>query len=298
MRALWTSMRILASLVLAVLLLGASLVWTIRPTATKVRVGSSSRIRHPKSFAITPSSCDVFDQTFGKIYESGTWVGGKVKATSPGHFYYNASWPHQKRVASSGPGSELGVATENSMKFLMEVIQNYTVVSMIDVPCGDLNWIFDSWTTDSLHFYLGLDIARPILAVDRKRFAHHSNKVFQQWDATKCPLPSLLVGQERRHFDLVHSRDVFQHLPLEQVGSFICNVIKSDARLFITTTFPQGRNRNVSRGDYYQNNLDEEPFSLPSPKVCVSTHPTIEGDLTCLYELHTTAFQEYIKYKC
>lgn len=298
MRALWMSMRLLASLVLAVFVLSVSLVWSVRPTTTKARVGSSSRPRHPKSFDIEPSSCDVMDQTFRKIYESGTWASGKVKLASPGHFYYNATWPHQERMASSGLGSELGVATENSMKFLVEAIQNYTVVSMIDVPCGDLNWIFDSWTTDSLDYYLGLDIARPILAADGKRFAHHSNKVFQQWDATKCPLPSLLVGQERRHFDLVHSRDVLQHLPLKQVSSFICNVIRSGARLFITTTFPQGMNRNVSHGDYYQNNLDEEPFSLPAPKVCVPTHPTIEGDFTCLYELHTTAFREYVKYKC
>lgn len=298
MRALWMAMRLLAWLVFAVLVLGASLVWTIRPTPTSVPRRSSSTSVSPKSFEIRPRSCNVFDDTFDNIYKSGSWNRGNVRVAPPGHFYHNATWPHQRRFAASGEGSQLGVATENSMKFLTEAIHNYTVVSMIDVPCGDLNWIFDSWPTDSLDYYLGLDVARPILAMNRKRFAHHSNKIFQQWDATVCPLPSLVVGYEKRRFDLVHSRDVLQHLPLEQVSLFLCNVVKSGARLFITTTFPEGVNQDIGRGSFFKNNLQEEPFSLPAPKVCVPTHPALEEDLTCLYELHTLAFQKYVKEKC
>ena len=68
------------------------------------------------------------------------------------------------------------------MDILRETIQSENVKTMIDLPCGDLNWILDSWETDSLELYLGLDIAKPVIDVNVQRLAHHSNKLFRRWD--------------------------------------------------------------------------------------------------------------------
>jgi ubiquinone/menaquinone biosynthesis C-methylase UbiE len=63
---------------------------------------------------------------------------------------------------------------------------------MIDIPCGDANWIFDSYETDTIPLYVGLDVATNVLMVNKQRFAHHSNKQFHFWDATACEVPKFL----------------------------------------------------------------------------------------------------------
>ena len=78
------------------------------------------------------------------------------------------------------------------------------------VPCGDANWIFDSFVTDALPFFLGLDITGSVIRLNEKRFAHHKNKQFHFWDATTCTLPRYLdeSSDVEQSFDLVHVRDV------------------------------------------------------------------------------------------
>ncbi len=61
---------------------------------------------------------------------------------------------------------------------------------MVDVPCGDANWIFDSFETDALPMYVGLDITGLVIKVNKQRFAHHNNKQFHFWDALNCTLPT------------------------------------------------------------------------------------------------------------
>jgi hypothetical protein len=93
-----------------------------------------------------------------------------------------------------------------------------------------------------------------------------------------------------RSVDLVHARDVLQHLKLEQGIQFLCHVFQSGARVFVTTTFPQnGKNRVIQEGDFYLNDLTAAPFNLP-PKdditvTCTPTHPMHELDHTCVYDL-------------
>jgi hypothetical protein len=175
-------------------------------------------------------------------------------------------------------------------------LKNYNIKTMIDVPCGDANWIFDSRETDSLDLYIGLDIVKPVVEANTARLAHHSNKVFRHWDGVNCPLPkigSIRQGGDGGHgsimeraVDLVHARDVLQHLTLDQGIRFLCNVFQSGARVFVTTTFPGGgtKNKAIREGGYFQNDLTVEPYNMPSI-TCTQTHPMIEIDQTCVYDL-------------
>jgi hypothetical protein len=63
----------------------------------------------------------------------------------------------------SGGGSNLGVATATSLRFLADVIREFNVSSMIDAPCGDFNWQNHAWEVDSISAYLGLDIAASVV---------------------------------------------------------------------------------------------------------------------------------------
>ena len=79
-----------------------------------------------------------------------------MKTKQPFDWYSDAQWPKKDslRVSASGKGSELGYATVTSLKVIKDTVVKYHVKSMIDVPCGDVNWIFDSYLTDTCHYTL------------------------------------------------------------------------------------------------------------------------------------------------
>ena len=59
-----------------------------------------------------------------------------MRPGDPGYYYTKPL----DRKSASGHGSDLGVATSESLRFLSDAIRQYNVTSMIDVPCGDANW--------------------------------------------------------------------------------------------------------------------------------------------------------------
>lgn len=251
---------------------------------------------------LIPSYCDApsRNKNFDSIYLNGRW--GK-KLLSPSDFYGEGQWPPHaaRKVSASGGGSELGHASEMSLKILKDTIKKYNISSMVDVPCGDANWIFDSFVTDSLPLYLGLDIVRPVIEVNKQRFKHHSNKIFLFWDATSCELPRFINGKngEQESFELVHVRDVIQHMNPLQGVQYFCNIFQSEAKVLVTTTFPEGFNRpNVKEGGAYRNNLEQDPFSFPKSDSCTPTHPKHESDMTCVYNLFEPWVKDFVARKC
>jgi hypothetical protein len=258
--------------------------------------------RGVKVAALHPSSCAAVSaggegNSFDSIYEKGIW-GGKISEID--NFYGDGQWPPKERNSASGPGSKIGHATSTSLRILKETIQKYNISTMIDMPCGDVNWIFDSRATDSLQLYLGLDIAEKVIAMNQIRFAHHSNKMFRHWDGVSCPLPKYQLSHDSTTslapFELVHSRDVVQHLPLAAGLQFFCTIFQSGAKVLVTTTFIGLTNRNIDIGRFYLNNLSRDPFNFPEDGVtCELTHPQHEGDSTCVYDLTQPWVQEYIR---
>jgi hypothetical protein len=238
-----------------------------------------------------PNSSMIFDD----IYTTGTW-GSRIYEIED--TYNNAQFPPPNRNPASGLGSSLGHATVNALSFLRNTIRNYSITSMIDIPCGDTNWIFDSFETDSLSLYIGLDISEKIIALNKKRYAHHHNKLFQLWDGSRCDMPKYFNNSLPHTVDLIHSRDVIQHLPLVQGKRFLCNVVLSKSLYFITTTFDSKENRDVKAGDYYENNLRLAPFFFTLENLCIKTHPDIEPDRTCLYELKQPFFKNWSRFHC
>ncbi|KAL7487657.1 hypothetical protein ACHAW6_013227 [Cyclotella cf. meneghiniana] len=206
--------------------------------------------------------------------------------------------PEKRMVSASGGGSYLGYNTQTSLRVIKETIEKFNVTSMIDIPCGDVNWIFESFVTDSLPLYLGLDVANAVIEVNKRRFAHHKNKIFAFWDATECTLPKHKLKEQPTPFDLVHVRDVIQHMGLDRGIRFFCNVFKSGPRVLIATTFRYSHNREIGEGDFYQNNLSKEPFSFPDNATCTPTHPAHEHDLTCVYDLSEPWVQQFMLSKC
>jgi hypothetical protein len=90
-------------------------------------------------------------------------------------------------------------------------------------------------------------------------------------------------------FDLIHMRDVIQHMPMNVAMRTIQHVVASGAKYLVTTTW-QGEqyvNKDDRKSDaFYQNNLAAEPFNFPPPLFCKKSHAdNSEQDDTCLYDI-------------
>lgn len=140
--------------------------------------------------------------------------------------------------------------------------------------------------TDALGIFVGLDVVRPVIELSQRRFAHHSNKLFAPWDFSQCPIPQFAHADETpQSFELLHVRDVIQHMPLSNGMHALHYVLTSGCKYLVTTTFPDGDAQDVPAGGYYRNNYEKPPFDrmFDKPIRCVASHPRIEKDLTCLY---------------
>eukprot|EP00037_Helgoeca_nana_P016690 m.156908 g.156908 ORF g.156908 m.156908 type:complete len:192 (-) comp23642_c1_seq2:163-738(-) len=148
---------------------------------------------------------------------------------------------------------------------------------------------FQSWEIDSLPVYVGADVSSLVIKSARERFSFHKNKRFVQWDLVTCPLPRFVnatTGQQQS-FDLVHMRDVIQHLPMKKATAMIRNILASGAKYFITTNHLRTKkNTDIAPGDYYHNNLELPPFNFPKPERCVSpkTRPQLPQSF-CLWRV-------------
>jgi hypothetical protein len=244
-------------------------------------------------------------RVFKDIYQNGVWSPGShlnLYDLTPRMFYnYGDPAGSSKRPSLSGVGSVVGDATKISIGFLSSIIADYGITTMLDIPCGDANWQFEAWEVDSLQTYVGADIVSELIDLNQRRFAHHLNKHFVAWDFAKCPLPTLPADDtasssglswssdtsgyvRRKAFDLVHARDVFQHMPLERAAQAAKHIKESGCRFALVTTWPRSMNERISEGSFYLNNMEEYPFNYPKPVKCIQTHPHLEEDLTCLYD--------------
>jgi len=270
--------------------------------SARALVGLDEVLTSPSArVVVVPDQCHSPSRGhFDRKYDTGSW-SQTMKNTS--EFYGNAHWPPPeiRRRSASGKGSYLGYATETSLQIIKDTISKYNIKSMVDTSCGDANWILDSWETDSLPLYVGLDVTSAVIEANKQRFAHHSNKQFHYWDATACTIPKFQNGSmKEQSFDLVHVREVIQHIHHEQGVRYFCNVFKSSPRVLITTTFENGNNvRDVKvEGGYYKNNLLKPPFSFPKVDTCTPTHPNHEGDATCVWDLTEPWVKDFVATKC
>eukprot|EP00035_Acanthoeca_spectabilis_P009476 m.167630 g.167630 ORF g.167630 m.167630 type:complete len:316 (+) comp14736_c0_seq2:79-1026(+) len=237
---------------------------------------------------------------FKRTYETGGFTAGRLKLADRNASYYYGYGKGRNPGSLSGAGSHLGSNTVNSINFLAAFIREVNATSIVDIPCGDVNWQFDSWEMDSIPVYVGLDVAADVIRMDQQRFAHHRNKGFAAWDFAECPLPKYVAtidGVEVRPtpFQVVHVRDVIQHLPLNDGLKAVRNVFASGCEYAVMTTMPETpdgnkRGKNMPHSSYYGAQLGSPPFDaiVPKPVRCFETHPHHEKDLTCLYRCADT----------
>jgi hypothetical protein len=162
-------------------------------------------------------------------------------------------WQSEESV--SGRGSELKQTVE-VRNIVQTVASKYNVRSLLDVPCGDLNWMRKVEFEHEVE-YIGGDIVRGLIKFDRERFGNTSRKFI---------VMDMVSQQPYKPFDLIVTRDAFVHLPDRQVKKIIDNFNKSGSKYLLTTLFPDHDPWNIDKpGQWRQINLLKEPYNFPQP---------------------------------
>jgi hypothetical protein len=177
----------------------------------------------------------------------------KYKSASIFSDIYSGKVPFWGQEESkSGGGSTLS-ATSRLRAQLSEITNKFAIKSMLDVPCGDYNWMK---TVPKNFDYIGGDIVAAMVANNQKLYASENVK-FQVLDITKDELPSV---------DLIFCRECLQHLSNESVRKALNNFKRSGSKYLLVTSYPKTwRNWDIYDGDCRSLNVRKAPFYLPKP---------------------------------
>ncbi len=159
----------------------------------------------------------------------------------------------QDPESRSGSGSNLR-ATQALRAELPHLIQSLQIRLMLDVPCGDFNWMKEV-NLGRLN-YLGADIVEELIENNNARFAAPTRK-FVCLDILKDPIPRV---------DLIFCRDCLVHFSYHHIWEAIRRFKASGSTYLATTTFPQiNQNADIPTGQHRDINLQMPPFSFPEP---------------------------------
>jgi len=174
----------------------------------------------------------VVEQVFTDIYKENHWGSNESK---------------------SGAGS-----TKNSTKLvrsgLEEILKKYNIKTMLDIPCGDFNWMqhVDLSGVD----YIGCDVVNELVKNNRQKYSSETRK-FEHLNVITSPLPQA---------DLIFCRDCLGHFSQTDAKQALLNMSRSGTEWLLTTTFPNHKfNKPIRTGQWTTINLEEPPFSLPPP---------------------------------
>ena len=172
---------------------------------------------------------------FQKIYDDNKWDNGE---------------------SVSGAGSTLKETAE-VRRFLPQIVEQYDIRSMLDIPCGDLNWMDYMVQLDQIA-YTGADIVPDIIAANKKA---HPGGDFRVMDITTDALPPV---------DLILVRDCLGHFSNRDVRRALSNIKRSGAKYLLATHFPQeGTDTDIETGQWRAINMEKW---LPQPMM---TYPEI-----------------------
>ena len=146
-----------------------------------------------------------YESIFNQIHQENYWQNGE---------------------SLSGGGSTIEF-TESIRAELQKWMNGKSIESIVDVPCGDFNWMSKVNLPDGCQ-YIGIDIVPELIARNQETFSDDTHR-FELGDVIAGDLPSA---------EVYFCRDVFIHFPNDAIDKAIANITSTGARHLIATTFP------------------------------------------------------------
>ncbi|MFO7722557.1 MAG: class I SAM-dependent methyltransferase [Bacteroidales bacterium] len=199
------------------------------------------------------------ENVFTEIYEKNLWGGEQSR---------------------SGPGSDPN-QTNKLVNELPALLHRYQVKSMLDIPCGDFQWMVKVDLTGIV--YHGADIVEPLIEKNIREYQDEHRK-FSKINLLEDPLPP---------GDLILCRDCLVHLSYRDILLALKNISNSKSKYLLTTTFSARKeNQDIVTGQWRPINLQAPPFSLPEPvtlydEECVEAEGLYRDKMLALWEIDT-----------
>lgn len=192
------------------------------------------------------------------------------------YYFKHGIWGSESK---SGPGSEIS-QTQKIIEELPLILDDFTIRSIIDVPCGDFNW-FSKIDLKQVQ-YLGIDIVEDV--VNSNQQVHGSNFVsFQQGNIMTTKIDAC---------DLIICRDLFIHFSNDDIFLSLLNLVNSKAKYLLTTSFvDRSINHDILTGQFRPLNLVKGPFNLPQPlrilnENCTESSGSFSDKSLCLWSIN------------
>lgn len=177
--------------------------------------------------------------------------------------YETNGWKNNESV--SGHGSTLE-ATKEIREALPGLIKRLQIQTLVDIPCGDMNWMSDV-VLDKVS-YFGADIVPEIIERNRSNYGSLDGIFFYVMDITSDPmLPA----------DLILCRDLLGHFSNADVRKALNNIKNSGAKYLLATTFPEHETSgDINTGEWRPINL-ASLFGMPDPIELINENCTAGG---------------------
>lgn len=163
----------------------------------------------------------------------------------------------ESNESSSGIGSEIK-NTKEVLKAIKLVIKEYKIKSIIDIPCGDFNWMssLDMKNID----YKGFDIVRSVIKENKKHKKPNVNFYYSD-----------IINSELPKADLMFVRDCLVHFSFEDIKKSIFRIKQSKSNYLLSTSFVNlEKNTDIYTADWRPINLEKEPFNFPKPIITIN----------------------------
>jgi len=161
------------------------------------------------------------------------------------------AWGSDESV--SGHGSTVA-ATAILRRRLADVFARLRIKSLVDAPCGDMNWM--RHLEYELDHYIGIDLV-PTLIEELKKQTFSSNYDFRVGNIATHVLPTA---------DALFCRDCLVHLPFSVIHEALRSWKMTGFKFIFVTTFPTRRsNSDCMVGDWRPLNMEISPCKWPKP---------------------------------
>ena len=202
------------------------------------------KIYTTKIFQLLPiSNTLIKKKIFTTIYKSKHWV-------------QNSSLLPKEFISASGHGSNINTKQHNELTFnFLELIKNYKINSILDMPCGDFLWIKNIIQNNKVD-YLGVDIVDELI---------DNNKKLYQNENINFEISDIVDFKTSKKFDLVLIRDLFIHIKNIDITKILYNLKLMNIKYVALNSYMNEKNIDVIIGQHRKINLLIEPFNLKEP---------------------------------
>jgi len=193
-------------------------------------------LRRMRGMQVSEGSSHAAETRFKEIYDRGLWVHA------------------EGQESLSGTGSSR-TATAGLITSLMWGMSSLGCKSLLDVGCGDWNWMrHETLSVD----YVGVDVVDSVIT--RNQQFSGPRVRFAVCNAISQPLPSV---------DMALCREVLFHLSFADARLVLMNISRSARFLCATTDVDIRFNSDIPTGDFRPLNLLIPPFRLPKPQALI-----------------------------